>query len=127
MYIKRHCNNFIFIIVFSFGMLLVELITLHPPFYQYESIQVAEMLLAGLCFFFSFFFPGFKYIYLYMFFIGQRPELPKNLPADMDSIVKFIHQCTEFDSEKRPTAQQAVAQLTKILKETLGGTKTTPH
>lgn len=91
--------NHFFQIVFSFGMLLVELISLKPPYSSVDSIHVAELILTS-----------------------QKPELP-NLPPEMNNMIKFIHQCLDFEPDNRPSSAQAVSALGKILKDLTSATQ----
>lgn len=82
---------------------MVELISLQPPYHTVESIHVAEKILTS-----------------------QKPDLPSSLSSssEMGPIIKFIHQCIEFEPENRPSSSQAVSSLSKILKDLTSATST---
>jgi len=79
--------------IFSFGMVLVELITLKPPYSRHPGIHAAKLVLAG-----------------------TPPELPEDLSPSFDPILQLLKECTNYDPSKRPTALQVVGGLKKILK-----------
>jgi hypothetical protein len=70
--------------VYSFGIVLWELITSQVP-YQAEGFATLEE------------------VYQHVVIDGKRPAIPPRCPPQL---AKLIKQCLEYDPEKRPTFQQ---------------------
>eukprot|EP01130_Rhizamoeba_saxonica_P004613 TRINITY_DN187_c0_g1_i1.p1 TRINITY_DN187_c0_g1~~TRINITY_DN187_c0_g1_i1.p1 ORF type:complete len:563 (+),score=125.05 TRINITY_DN187_c0_g1_i1:50-1738(+) len=77
--------------VWSFGMILFELLTLSTPFGGAEPMKVAEKISSG-----------------------HGPDLPE-LPEEYDEIVKVYHKCTKSHPEDRPSIRSLKRMLEKII------------
>jgi len=77
--------------IWSFGMVLVELVTLAPPY-------------SGMC----------KDVALWHIKTGNLPVLPKEETICMQRIIGIIKDCLQVDPEKRPAAEQLVISFFRL-------------
>lgn len=82
--------------IYSLGMILVELITLKPPYDEVVNpLHITQKILKG-----------------------EPPSISHPLlQTELDDVVQLIKRCTAFQPEKRPDAASTVKALKKILRE----------
>ncbi|KAN0022090.1 hypothetical protein ACTFIU_004254 [Dictyostelium citrinum] len=81
--------------IWSFAMLCFEIISLLPPYHQFQHLQSIEMIINGTC-----------------------PPLPTDLiqPKLLQPLIELLVTCIDLNPNHRPTASQLVQKLTKMLK-----------
>jgi len=79
--------------IWSFGMVLVELITMAPPYDGHTTDEAAHFIRSGIL-----------------------PPLPSNCKLDrcQQKIVSIIQSCLEMDPEKRPTAENLIISFFRL-------------
>jgi serine/threonine protein kinase len=81
--------------VYSFGMILVELITLKPPYDEVEhTLHLTQKILSG-----------------------EPPTISHPSLAELDDVVQLIKKCIAFQPEKRPDAATVVKSLKKMMRD----------
>ncbi|GAM18546.1 hypothetical protein SAMD00019534_017210 [Acytostelium subglobosum LB1] len=80
--------------IWSFAMLVFEIMTLQPPYHQFAHLQTIEMILKG-----------------------TPPPLTTPVSAGLQGLVDLLHQCLELNANKRPSASSVVSKLVKLMKQ----------
>jgi len=85
--------------VFSFGMLLVEIVTLKPPYFNdvENLLQIAHKVLNG-----------------------EHPSIYHPQYAELTGVIEIIYQCIQTQPEERPDMPTVLKALKKILKSVVG-------
>lgn len=81
--------------IWSYGMILYEMMTLRRPYYELRSFEVSERNQAGI-----------------------RAEFPPDLDIDglkLDKLAKLYVECTQKDPRKRPSVKKIVPILAAML------------
>jgi len=80
--------------IYSYGMVLYELMTLKTPFHGEDHRSITAKLKEG-----------------------ERPPIRKELLADpsYSPLLEIFEQCTNFEPNKRPTAAELVVLMQKIV------------
>ena len=76
------------ILVYSFGMIVYELLTLKEPYEGCKIIEVSEMILSG-----------------------KIPQLPEDLSSIYDPIKNLYHTTTKMDPDERPCMEAILEQV----------------
>ncbi|EFA80682.1 protein serine/threonine kinase [Heterostelium album PN500] len=82
--------------IWSFSMLVFEIISLLPPYHQFPHLQTVEMILKG-----------------------TPPPLTSNISPNLSGLIDLLHHCIDINPSKRPTASQVVSKLVKLLKSSV--------
>jgi serine/threonine protein kinase len=90
-FISFHLLNSFFS-VWSFGMVLVEMLTFKAPYHNVPILQIPDMVQKGII-----------------------PNVPENLPAEMAPIISIVKRCLQLEPSVRPTAAQLVLDFAQLL------------
>jgi hypothetical protein len=78
--------------IWSFGMILFELLTLKRPYYDVDVFQVFTVNASG-----------------------ARPKIPESVNQDeMKDLIKIFKQCTNKKPQSRPSTRKIISSLSKI-------------
>ncbi|GAM21583.1 hypothetical protein SAMD00019534_047580 [Acytostelium subglobosum LB1] len=79
--------------IWSFSMLVFEILTLQPPYHQFPHLQTVEMILKG-----------------------TPPPLVTPVSPSLSGLLDLLHQCIDLSPSKRPSSSQVVSKLIKLMK-----------
>ncbi|EGG15339.1 putative protein serine/threonine kinase [Cavenderia fasciculata] len=80
--------------IWSYAMLVFEIVTLRTPYHQFSHLQAIEMILKGT----------------------PPPILNNTLPPSFQPLLEIVYSCLDLDPKKRPSAAKLCERLGKILK-----------